>query len=544
MEDPSPSHEVRPNRSVFHRSLIATCIAALLFAYPTAHSASSQAYPNGPAVAALDIAAAPVPPTIRTVNAPYFGPGSTFNNGDAAIFWFGQVRATENYADVRVGYNDTELIVYLAVFDNYLWSDDARDVSTLEKWDASTLYLDTTAGPVALSLNSYKFAAQIANSTVALRRDSRGNGTAWTDATLNITAKPGWRGQGFNQGQDSRGWTMLYRVPFASLGLTKPAPGTAWRMGVAVHDRDDAAGTPIANKTWPEGFADAQPNSWGRLVFGLPSYAPPGTANNQSVEIAHKRNGAVVADGQVGGGAICGTGVDFWTQWGEVVDTVSPNINVQNQVDVADWPCFSKYYVTFPLTQIPAGQIVVSASLTLWQMGNAGAAGEAKPSLIQIMTLAEDWNPSTLSWNTAPLALENVSRARVDPMPPFTNWDNVPARTWDLSYAVAQAYASGRPLRLALYSADEDYHSGKYFVTSDTGDWNERHRPVLKVSFGTADGSAPPPATATPTAPPPPSTPGTPTPTQTTVPTAGPSPTPTSTPRNMRPRAYLPSLEH
>jgi hypothetical protein len=36
-------------------------------------------------------------------------------------------------------------------------------------------------------------------------------------------------------------------------------------------------------------------------------------------------------------------------------------------------------------------------------------------------------------------------------------------------------------LRLALYSADEDYHSGKYFYSSDAG---IEARPTLKVIFG------------------------------------------------------------
>ncbi len=33
----------------------------------------------------------------------------------------------------------------------------------------------------------------------------------------------------------------------------------------------------------------------------------------------------------------------------------------------------------------------------------------------------------------------------------------------------------------ALYRADSAYHSGKYFVFSDTGDWNEAGRPRLEV---------------------------------------------------------------
>jgi hypothetical protein len=53
-----------------------------------------------------------------------------------------------------------------------------------------------------------------------------------------------------------------------------------------------------------------------------------------------------------------------------------------------------------------------------------------------------------------------------------------------VSGAVAQAYSAGQPLRLVLYSADDNYHSGKYFVSSDTDDWNAVGRPTLVVQWG------------------------------------------------------------
>ena len=206
--------------------------------------------------------------------------------------------------------------------------------------------------------------------------------------------------------------------------------------------------------------------------------------------IAHKLNGAVVKDGGVGGHTTCGDGLDFWTEWPEHVynslpnsSDPYPNYNIQNQVDIADWPCFSKVYMAFPLSAIPAGQTVITAALTLHQMGNAGAPGQAKPSLIQVFSVAEDWDEAKLNWNTAPLALENVSQAWVSPTLAFPGWPGVPW-TWDVTYAVRQAQAAGQPLRLAFYSADEDYHSGKYFVSSDTGDWNAAARPIVQVTYG------------------------------------------------------------
>jgi hypothetical protein len=104
--------------------------------------------------------------------------------------------------------------------------------------------------------------------------------------------------------------------------------------------------------------------------------------------------------------------------------------------------------------------------------------------LIQVLTVDADWYEATLTWNNAPWAAENSSQAWVDPIT-FPGWPGVP-REWDVTRAVAEAYEQGGPLRLALYSADSAYHSGKYFVSSDIGDWNAQGRPALTVIWGQA----------------------------------------------------------
>jgi hypothetical protein len=231
------------------------------------------------------------------------------------------------------------------------------------------------------------------------------------------------------------------------------------------------------------------PGSWAQLAFGLPTYVPPPAHVRAVTTVRHKLDGASVIDASVGGHTVCGDGVDFWTRWGDTnEDFYTPDhsqFNIQNQADVADWPCFSKYYVTFPLDSIPASQTILSATLTLHQFGNAGGPpwGEPTWSLIQVLTVAGDWDAASLTWNNAPLAVENVSRAWVDPISGSCNEPCIP-RTWDVAYAVARAYADGQPLRLVLYSADDGYHSGKYFYSSDTADWNAQARPTLQVTWG------------------------------------------------------------
>ncbi len=162
-------------------------------------------------------------------------------------------------------------------------------------------------------------------------------------------------------------------------------------------------------------MAADQPATWGVLNFGVPSYTPPAATPGGTVTIRHKLNGATVSDAAVGGYAVCGAGTDYWTQWGNTTESFysadHDRFNVQNQSDISDWPCFSKYYVTFPLNSLPAGKIVVSATLKLHQIGNAGEGWTPapQPSFIQVLTVDRAWDEATLTWNNAPLASENIT---------------------------------------------------------------------------------------------------------------------------------------
>ena len=95
-------------------------------------------------------------PTGPRVNVPYFP--SNFVLTETAIFWLCRVNANENYADVRIGYNPTELLVHVAVFDRRVWYDSSPSVGDLTAWDALSLVLDldgNTGG--ALDHHSYRF---------------------------------------------------------------------------------------------------------------------------------------------------------------------------------------------------------------------------------------------------------------------------------------------------------------------------------------------------------------------------------------------------
>jgi hypothetical protein len=420
-------------------------------------------------------------PGTPRVNAPYFEQNLTNSRG--AIFWFGRVTSQENYADVRVGYTADGLYVRINVFDRFVWHDRSPSPSSLTAWDAISLYINLNGS------SAYRFDAQVTASEArpAFKASFINNGSGWQITPIRFMAESFWRGNAPNDDLEDNGWWLNYHIPFESLGLTgKPSTGNVWKMGVKLYDRDDDVGTPRPVQAWPSQSISDNPETWGELVFGLPSYSPPsGVVPSGSITIRHKLNGAVVNDAMVGGGTLCGQGLHFWNEWGETNYAGRDQVNIQNQIDVADWPCFSKLYLTFPLEQLPPGKVILSADLTLHQFGNSGGGdyGEPPLSLIQVLTVAEDWEEHTLTWNNAPRMLENISRAWVEPVQELSDWRGLP-RTWDISLALAQAYQVNQPLRLVLYSADAPMHTGKYFFSSKVDDYSAQSRPTLTVVWG------------------------------------------------------------
>jgi hypothetical protein len=436
----------------------------------------------------------------RRINAPYFAGAVQYS--EAAIAWFGRVDASRNYTDVRIAYSADEVWINLSVFDQWLWEDDAatRSPASLEQWDAATVLLDTNSVvSTAPVVGSYRFVGEL--SWWRPRDDYQaayvGTGTGWSlSQSTAFTSETGWRGDAPNNTVPDRGWTITFHIPFSSLGRSGPPPaGTVWHLGFIVHDKDSAAVPAVSDTFWPESQVRDQPATWGLLGFGLRSYpviTPP--PSSQTFTIRHKLNGAVVTDAMVGGGSTCGTS-DYFNTWGSLNYAGATTLVVQNESDVSDWPCFSKAYLDFPLSGIPPGKVLVSATLTVYQFGGSDPS-QAQPSLIHVLTVNDPWTEGSIAWNTAPSAAENVSQSWVDPIPAAgLPWPGA-ARTWNVSWAVAQAYLAGQgALRLALYEADSAYHSGKYFTSADTGDWNEVGRPTLQIVLANADAAPPSPPT-------------------------------------------------
>lgn len=429
----------------------------------------------------------PPPISTRRVNVPHFEDSIRFTQ--TAIVWFGEVTPTNNYVDVRIGYNQDELYVRAAIFDRLLWYDTSPESQNLTDWDSMSLFLYTADHPGELiTPNAYRFDSQLSDGPAnreAWQAAYQGDGDGWVLTDIPFTSISGYSWEsdyegGLNNGDNNRGWLVLYRIPFSSFGLSgPPAEGTLWGLGMSVQDRDDAEGSPIADQVWPEGLLAQNPNHWGELLFGVPGFSPGASTYGGTVTVQHGVDGMMVKDAHAGGHSVCGEGMDFWTEWGERNYSGYEQFVVQNQANLADWPCFSKIFITFPLDSIPTGKVIRDAKLTIIHFGNSQPS-DALRSWIQVLTVGEEWEEATLNWNNAPLAVENITGTWVEPLLNEPEWPGVPI-DWDVSRAVEQAYQSGEPLRLALYSADGAQHSGKYFYSSDA---YGAAKPMLTVEWG------------------------------------------------------------
>lgn len=436
------------------------------------------------------------PRLTRTANVPHF-PASGIVFTETAVVWFGGITPANNYTDVRLGYTDNYLWVRLNIFDRLLWYDPTPTPASLTLCDSASLYLRRDGGVGAPSSQTYRFDAALNSfqtDRTPWQQAYTGNGSTWVPGSLEFTTLAGIRWQdtntgGINNGENNRGWSLSFRVPFSSLGMSGPPPqGSAWSAGVVVYDQEsDCQSSPPAPvvSRWPEGLQGSNSAAWGIFRFGLPASPPLPPPGSPSVTIREGLNGAVVPDAAIGGtiGNLCpGDPTFIWNTWSNLNFGSAPDVNIQNQGDLADWPCFARYYVTFPLSQVPPGKSLLSARFTMHHWGGSDLDA-ALPSLLQVFSVAEDWSENNLTWNNAPLALENVARTWENPytqIPP--DWPGQPV-TWDVTSAVLRAYSRNEPVRLAVYSADAAQHSGKYFTTSETGEWNAVGRPTLIVTW-------------------------------------------------------------
>jgi hypothetical protein len=421
-------------------------------------------------------------PDAKKLNLPYFGDQVVLYH-QSAISWFGKVDGNQNYTDMRLGYNSEHIVIRVSTFDRFLWYDQTPSIADLTSWDSVSVYIDKN-GNTGNNLDSdnYHFVGQLnwygdrANYQAAYQGSSSG----YVITPLAFQTYSGWSGNAPNDMTEDRGYQLYFFIPFTSLGLSgPPSANSTWGFSVSVHDRD-AAGLTFQEKHWSPNFNSQRSETWGQISFSIPTFTQPATPPVQTITLQEGINGITVSDGVVGGNTLCGSGLDFWTGWGNYTYSAPRDMNVQNQGNVDDWPCFSKIFMTFPLTNLLPGKVIISATITLHQSGQSTGfptdPPEAMDSLIQVFEVGTDWSENTLSWNNGPEPMENVSQTWVGPVTVAGV-----SRTWDVSRVVTRAYQGNKPLRVVFYSADAYGPHGKYFFSSHAEPYL---RPSLTIILG------------------------------------------------------------
>ncbi|MCP4357564.1 MAG: DNRLRE domain-containing protein [Chloroflexi bacterium] len=434
----------------------------------------------------------------------------------SAIFWFGVNEPHgangRNYTDVRLLYTDTKLHIRFTVVDYHLWFDRSANADTdLTKYDAIAVYLDTSNNNGSQpQTDDYMFlhGARQFEDRANYRRQAHGTGSGW-DTNWNGTwtnwGTISWgSGPGANDNSDlDFGWTGGFSIPWSSLGLSGPPPeGTVWGLGVQLYDRDDGTNSGILTpEFWPETFDANKPNTWAELHFGTADYQPPtlpttgqmtiraASPNDNSVEDAWMGGGGWCNSGHEGNGLTSGSDVNFGG--GDPNEPGYGNLFVGTETAETHFPCFNKSYLRFALDTLPPGKEIISATMTLHLWGNAGfTPSDPQPSWVHLFSIKDPWGETTITWNNAPLAYENVNAIWMNPysQPGNIQWPG-DAYTWDATQAVAEAYAAGEAVSMAIYGSDAAQHSSKYLTSSETGDWNANGRPALHVIWGDAPGT-------------------------------------------------------
>lgn len=447
----------------------------------------------------------PSPPpsaSSRRANIPYFS--GAVDWAETAIFWLGkneQGIPSRNYADVRVAYTAEALRVRATVIDYYLWYRvNPTSEDDLTQYDGVAIFLDTAADrSAAPQADDYTFLIGAHywpyENAVEYHRQARGTGTgwdhAWAGGWMDYTAMQ-WEsdpGPNDNSGHFDYGWTGIYTIPWGTLGYSgPPSEGTLWGLGVLLYDRDEEppAGF-VTLERWPEAFDANSPATWGELHFGYADYEPSLAVPQGTTTIrAASPEDNTVEDAWMGGGGWCAGGHEGGSEINHGDDGA---LFIGTETAPTHFPCFNKSYLRFSLDDLPPGKTIISASLTLHLWGHAGETeGLAQPSWVHLFTIDDPWEEMTIHWNNAPLAYENVSAIWVYPYSgdrANPEWPGDPYH-WDATQAVAEAYAEGRPVSVAIYGSDTDQHSSKYLTSSETGDWNEEGRPTLTVVWGQA----------------------------------------------------------
>ena len=205
------------------------------------------------------------------------------------------------------------------------------------------------------------------------------------------------------------------------------------------------------------------------LHWGLPTTPALAHLGAQVLEVK------LSDDATVGGGTNCGSDdwPGYYETWGRNEDgpsATAPRVQMglsaqvnarQNQNDIADWPCYARYFAAWSLAELPAGAQVVSATVEMRQFGNPGYGANytvdgPQDTRYEVFEVADAWNEAGITWDNAPSPRENVAWTVVRAIPDWCNGFCNPGIPYqfDVTEIVKRAQKAGRSwASMALYKA-------------------------------------------------------------------------------------------
>jgi hypothetical protein len=313
------------------------------------------------------------------------------------------------------------------------------------------------------------------------------------------------------------GTTYHLFVPWTSLGLeAAPPSGGSMRMMVTVHDVDDprdadasldpppsergSAGVgPLPDRSWPEGADPEDASTWGTIILHQAPYEAVEVISTEEVTV-YPADVGEMRDVTVGGHSFI---EERWTEgggnpgdyaWDSCMDTrfgERADLFIHPEGGPTHMCFFARTLMYWDLGGVvPDGHVVTRATLVLHHFGGDANEDPGTPgfdvltSPVQVHRLEGGWVDEPLAecvtWNTAPLAAENVGYGEVTPIPSHEERRDV---TFDVTPLVARAVIRAEPLNIALYGADTTANTGKYFVSAEGG-WEDANHPHLVISHG------------------------------------------------------------
>ncbi|MHB1457249.1 MAG: DNRLRE domain-containing protein [Armatimonadota bacterium] len=373
--------------------------------------------------------------------------------------WFGLGGKTGdlNHTEVLATYDDNALYLAFMNIDRSTALCPQGVPKTLNTVDSNAVWIETP------EKRRFVFIASLDTSYPAQSR--RASGEFPSNYDLESDNLPGWTSKGWFAGNLTMQQTI--RIPWSSMGTVAPVRSSRWQVNLLNYNQTVPNSILSVSPTeWAPGSTNDASN-WGIFAFDEAEFAVP---SNVYPEAALTLRPATGFGDEVTLRA--GNASDLPNEWQDEAITQS-NWNDWDPVDYT-----IKEYLQFDISMIPQDRVILSATLRNHYRGHF----ESNPSdiYLNVVRLANEYNPDTVTMLTSPLPVENGFRRLVSTSE-VSNWID-----FDVTDVISKSMQKGlHKASFALTGSSGDISNGKIWdVSFGRADWYNDGRPQLVIVFG------------------------------------------------------------